>query len=80
MLSLANAFYEKDLLNFEKRIMNFLSQKKNFQITQNGGGVVREVGQDGGPEASRAVNNPTEEQAEENPWEEAVELEVNEAE
>jgi DNA ligase (NAD+) len=33
MLSLANAFYEKDLLNFEKRIMNFLSQKKNFQIT-----------------------------------------------
>ena len=33
MLSLANAFDEEDLLNFEKRILNFLSEKKNFQIS-----------------------------------------------
>jgi len=33
MLSLANAFDKEDLLNFEKRIMNFLSQKENFKIS-----------------------------------------------
>ena len=33
MLSLANAFSEEDLLNFEKRILNFISEKENFQIT-----------------------------------------------
>ena len=33
MLSLANAFGEEDLLNFEKRILNFLSQKENFEIS-----------------------------------------------
>ena len=33
MLSLANAFDEKDLLNFEKRILNFISEKKNFKIS-----------------------------------------------
>ena len=33
MLSLANAFDEDDLLNFEKKILNFVSQKKNFKIT-----------------------------------------------
>ncbi len=33
MLSLANAFSEQDLLNFEKKIINFLSEKKNFVIT-----------------------------------------------
>ena len=32
MLSLANAFSEEDLINFEKKILNFLSQKKNFEI------------------------------------------------
>jgi DNA ligase (NAD+) len=33
MLSLANAFEEDDLLNFEKRILNFISQRKNFEIS-----------------------------------------------
>ncbi len=33
MLSLANAFSEEDLLNFEKRILNFISKKNNFQIS-----------------------------------------------
>jgi DNA ligase (NAD+) len=33
MLSLANAFNEDDLLNFEKRILNFLSENKNFHIS-----------------------------------------------
>ena len=33
MLSLANAFDEKDLLNFEKKIINFLSQKNNYRIS-----------------------------------------------
>jgi DNA ligase (NAD+) len=32
MLSLVNAFNENDLLNFEKRILNFISEKQNFQI------------------------------------------------
>ncbi len=32
MLSLGNAFIEQDLLNFEKRILNFISQKENFEI------------------------------------------------
>ena len=32
MLSLSNAFNEDDLLNFEKKILNFISQKKNFNI------------------------------------------------
>ena len=33
MLSLANAFDEVDLLNFEKRILNFISQKEDFKIS-----------------------------------------------
>ena len=33
MLSLANAFDEEDLFNFEKRILNFISQKENFKIS-----------------------------------------------
>ena len=33
MLSLANAFDEKDLINFEKKIMNYLSKKNDFKIT-----------------------------------------------
>ncbi len=33
MLSLSNAFNEEDLNNFEKRIVNFLSEKKNFRIS-----------------------------------------------
>ena len=32
MLSLGNAFSEKDLINFEKRITNYLSIKKDFKI------------------------------------------------
>ena len=30
MLSLANAFDEEDLINFEKKIVNFLNLKKKF--------------------------------------------------
>ncbi len=33
MLSLANAFSEEDLLNFEKKIFNFLSQNNNLNIS-----------------------------------------------
>ena len=32
MLSLANAFSEEDLINFEKKISNFLSKKSDFKI------------------------------------------------
>jgi len=32
MLSLSNAFNEEDLINFEKKIINFLSLKKNEEI------------------------------------------------
>ncbi len=32
MLSLANAFNEDDLINFEKKIINYLDKKKNFNI------------------------------------------------
>ena len=32
MLSLANAFSEDDLLNFEKRVFNYLDKKKDFEI------------------------------------------------
>ena len=32
MLSLANAFDEKDLINFEKRILNYISKNENFDI------------------------------------------------
>ena len=30
MLSLANAFTEEDLINFEKKIANFLNKKMTF--------------------------------------------------
>ena len=33
MLSLANAFGEEDLVNFEKRILNFISEKNDFKIS-----------------------------------------------
>jgi DNA ligase (NAD+) len=33
MLSLANAFDRKDLINFEKKILNFLSKNKDFTLT-----------------------------------------------
>ena len=33
MLSLSNAYSEEDLLNFEKKILNFLSKEKNYKIT-----------------------------------------------
>ena len=33
MLSLANAFGREDLINFEKRILNFLSKNEGFQLS-----------------------------------------------
>ncbi len=33
MLSLANAFGKEDLINFEKKILNFLSKKKDFSLS-----------------------------------------------
>ena len=33
MLSLANAFVREDLINFEKKILNFLSKNKDFQLS-----------------------------------------------
>ena len=33
MLSLANAFLETDLINFEKKVINFISEKNDFKIT-----------------------------------------------
>jgi DNA ligase (NAD+) len=33
MLSLSNAFHKDDLLNFEKRILNYLSEKDSFKIS-----------------------------------------------
>ena len=33
MLSLANAFDEEDLINFEKKLLNFLAENKNFKIS-----------------------------------------------
>ena len=32
MLSLSNAFSEEDLINFEKKIMNYLNKNNNFEI------------------------------------------------
>ena len=32
MLSLSNAFSKEDLVNFEKRVINFLNEKKDFKI------------------------------------------------
>jgi DNA ligase (NAD+) len=33
MLSLSNAFSEEDLINFEKKILNFISKEENFKIS-----------------------------------------------
>jgi DNA ligase (NAD+) len=33
MLSLANAFGREDLINFEKRILNFLSKNEDFNLS-----------------------------------------------
>ena len=33
MLSLSNAFDQEDLLNFEKKILNFISKNENYKIT-----------------------------------------------
>jgi len=33
MLSLSNAFIEEDLINFEKKILNFLSENRKFNLT-----------------------------------------------
>ena len=35
MLSLGNAFSEEDLINFEKRIQNYLSIKNDFKRSLN---------------------------------------------
>ena len=32
MLSLANAFDKEDLINFEKKIINYLNEKNDFEI------------------------------------------------
>ena len=32
MLSLANAFDEEDLINFEKRMINYLDQKSDLKL------------------------------------------------
>ena len=33
MLSLSNAFEREDLINFEKRVLNFLSKQKDFSLS-----------------------------------------------
>ena len=33
MLSLANAFSEEDLINFEKKLLNFLSKEPGFKLS-----------------------------------------------
>jgi len=35
MLSLANAFDKEDLINFEKKILNFLFKKPEFDLSYN---------------------------------------------
>ena len=72
MLSLSNAFSEEDLINFEKKITNFLSRKEGFQIlysaepkidgisaslTYKNGNLVRGLSRGDGKEGEDITNN-----------------------
>ncbi len=72
MLSLANAFSEEDLINFEKKIKNFLSKKEGFEIsysaepkidgisaslTYKNGNFVRGLSRGDGKEGEDITNN-----------------------
>ena len=72
MLSLSNAFSEDDLINFEKKITNFLSRKEGFRIlysaepkidgisaslTYKNGSLVRGLSRGDGKEGEDITNN-----------------------
>ena len=72
MLSLSNAFSEEDLINFEKKIINFLSKKEGFEIsysaepkidgisaslTYKNGNFVRGLSRGDGKEGEDITNN-----------------------
>ena len=72
MLSLSNAFSEEDLINFEKKITNFLSRKEGFRIlysaepkidgisaslTYKNGSLVRGLSRGDGKEGEDITNN-----------------------
>ena len=72
MLSLANAFDEEDLINFEKKIVNFLNLSKNFEfeysaepkidgisasLTYNSGKLIRGLSRGNGEEGEDITLN-----------------------